>query len=205
MPYIEVSFEGQKTFGGFLKVDGSAQIALLDGLLIYVTPGSHYLEYSSIPAAKRAANNLNRMVGSWANSTLNNVIAAAGESHAVDATINESFDEDTLLSLEIISDAAGHVMDIPKYRMLALSDEGLQEAAQRYKEQQDIINTAVAEANGNKSPAVELVLCIFLGSLGAHRFYRGQFGMGILYLFTMGLFGIGWLVDIFKIIGRMKK
>lgn len=47
-----------------------------------------------------------------------------------------------------------------------------------------------------KSKSVALVLCIFLGLFGAHKFYEGKFVMGIIYLFTYGLFGIGWIVDI---------
>ena len=42
---------------------------------------------------------------------------------------------------------------------------------------------------------VALLLCWFLGFFGAHKFYEGKTGMGILYLFTGGLFGIGWLID----------
>lgn len=52
---------------------------------------------------------------------------------------------------------------------------------------------------------VELILCFFLGSLGAHKFYRKQYGMGVLYLCTLGLFGIGVLVDLIKILIRMCK
>lgn len=51
-----------------------------------------------------------------------------------------------------------------------------------------------------KSKMVALVLCILLGIYGAHNFYTGKIGMGILYLFTAGLFGIGWIVDIIRII-----
>ena len=39
-------------------------------------------------------------------------------------------------------------------------------------------------------------LCLFLGVLGIHRFYVGKIGTGLLYLFTGGLFGIGWLIDL---------
>lgn len=46
---------------------------------------------------------------------------------------------------------------------------------------------------------VALVLCILLGEFGAHKFYEGRIGMGILYLFTFGLFGIGWIVDIISL------
>lgn len=46
---------------------------------------------------------------------------------------------------------------------------------------------------------VALILCIFLGGIGIHRFYVGKIGTGILYIFTGGLCGIGWLVDIIMI------
>lgn len=44
------------------------------------------------------------------------------------------------------------------------------------------------------------LLCLFLGYFGAHKFYERKTGMGILYLFTFGLFGIGWLIDLIVIL-----
>ena len=55
-------------------------------------------------------------------------------------------------------------------------------------------------STSDKSKTVALLLCIFLGIFGAHHFYVGRIGKGILYFFTAGLFGIGWLIDIFKIL-----
>lgn len=46
-----------------------------------------------------------------------------------------------------------------------------------------------------KSRLVAFLLCTFLGTLGVHRFYVGKTGTGILWLFTLGLFGIGVLID----------
>ncbi len=51
-----------------------------------------------------------------------------------------------------------------------------------------------------KNKWVELLLCIFGGFFGLHCFYVGNIVKGILYLCTLGLCGIGWLVDIIRII-----
>lgn len=55
-------------------------------------------------------------------------------------------------------------------------------------------------ATSDKSKKTALLLCIFLGPLGAHQFYVGRIGRGILYAFTGGLFLFGWVIDIFKIL-----
>lgn len=52
------------------------------------------------------------------------------------------------------------------------------------------------EQRSDRSRLVALLLCLFLGVFGAHRFYLGKFGTGLLYLLTEGLFAVGWLVDL---------
>ena len=52
----------------------------------------------------------------------------------------------------------------------------------------------------SKSRLVALLLCWFLGAFGAHRFYAGKTGTGVLYLLTAGCLGIGILMDFFIIL-----
>ena len=46
-----------------------------------------------------------------------------------------------------------------------------------------------------KDKWIAFLLCFFLGGLGVHKFYEDKVIMGLLYLFTGGLFGIGWFID----------
>lgn len=62
------------------------------------------------------------------------------------------------------------------------------------------INGAMVMTGRLKNKWITLLLCIFLGAFGAHKFYEGKIGMGILYLFTLGIFGIGWFIDIILIL-----
>ena len=58
------------------------------------------------------------------------------------------------------------------------------------------VNTNIIGRGGRrKNKWVAFFLCLFLGFFGAHKFYEGRVGMGILYIFTVGLCGIGWIID----------
>ena len=46
---------------------------------------------------------------------------------------------------------------------------------------------------------VAYLLWFFVGVFGAHRFYCGRVGTGVLWCLTGGLFAIGWLIDVFLI------
>jgi TM2 domain-containing membrane protein YozV len=56
-----------------------------------------------------------------------------------------------------------------------------------------------------KSKLTTLLLCIFLGYLGIHRFYLGKWFTGILYLCTGGFAFVGVIIDLILIItGAMR-
>lgn len=55
------------------------------------------------------------------------------------------------------------------------------------------------KTHGGKSWLVALLLAIFLGILGIDRFYLGYAGWGLIKLFTGGVAGIMWVLDIILI------
>lgn len=61
--------------------------------------------------------------------------------------------------------------------------------------------------NNNKTTHSLLVgyLLWILGFLGAHRFYYGKQISGTIYFFTLGLFFIGWIIDLFLIPGMNRE
>lgn len=51
-----------------------------------------------------------------------------------------------------------------------------------------------------KDQVVALLLCIFVGTLGIHRFYLGYTWQGIVQLLTLGGLGVWTLIDLIRII-----
>ena len=128
---------------------------------------------------------------------------------------------DTLDSLSLSKVAPTRMDDVPyRNREKDMSDsEELQQSQsqpqyyQQMPQQPVVVNVVNNNENRNtnvngvgyddrdrKSKWVALILCVFLGLLGGHNFYCGKTGLGILYLLTVGLFGIGWVIDIIRIL-----
>jgi len=57
--------------------------------------------------------------------------------------------------------------------------------------------------NGPINYSVAWILLTFLGLFGVHRMYMGKWLTGILYLLTVGLFGLGYLYDYWTLNGQV--
>ncbi len=63
----------------------------------------------------------------------------------------------------------------------------------------------IKATGGGKSQMIALILCIFVGIIGVHRFYLGYIWQGVVQLLTLGIFGIWTLIDLIMIImGTLK-
>ena len=100
----------------------------------------------------------------------------------------------------VVSDGSGHVLDLPTYEMKVLAPEDYQELVDMYNER-----VAAYEQHEKSTVGIELLLCLFLGGLGVHKFYRGKIGGGLLYLFTGGICGIGWFIDTLRLFFKWLK
>lgn len=58
---------------------------------------------------------------------------------------------------------------------------------------------------GRLDYSVAWVLLAFLGIFGIHRFYMGKWVTGIVYLLTGGIFGLGYLYDLWSLNGQLSE
>ena len=61
------------------------------------------------------------------------------------------------------------------------------------------INTHSPTVNDDRDWSIALVLAIFLGIFGAHRFYTGHIAIAIAQLFTAGGCGLWALIDLIRL------
>ncbi|MCU9988087.1 TM2 domain-containing protein [Mobiluncus curtisii] len=66
---------------------------------------------------------------------------------------------------------------------------------QQYQQMPYGVNVGAPGQFREVSKVLYILMCFFFGNLGVHRFLRGQVGLGILMIITIGCFGIWTLID----------
>lgn len=64
----------------------------------------------------------------------------------------------------------------------------------------DVFEHPEVREESDKNSVIVFILALLFGTLGVHRFYVGRGWTGLLWLFTGGLFLIGWIIDIISIL-----
>ena len=68
----------------------------------------------------------------------------------------------------------------------------------------DIQLNSIKDLSGRqRSILIRLIICLFAGYLGVHKFLEGKILTGIVYAFTGGLFGVGVFIDVIRYIIKL--
>ena len=99
---------------------------------------------------------------------------------------------------EAVENIANTIKDAVKSVATAFSDDEAKVEVEEKKEENH-------ENDGKRDKYVALFLCFFFGYLGIHKFYENKIGLGLLYMFTGGLFYIGVILDFITLLFKTKR
>ncbi|MBI1692309.1 MAG: hypothetical protein FYV88_0320 [Bacteroidetes bacterium] len=106
--------------------------------------------------------------------------------------VDEALKDGHKLSNKELFDLASEV----KGRKLNFADKV---ALKAFNKKNSKLEASSQYGGGGKSQLVALLLVIFVGTFGIHRFYLGYIGIGIIQLLTLGGLGIWALIDLIRI------
>ncbi len=220
-PDGSVDYNGADGSWGHIDSDGNGFYNGADGSTEYIEVNQNYVShYDNDEGCSGGSNSGSDALANLAGTVIGS-IAAIGIASYMAYKDNERADFEAKERLKIERETAKEKLRIErmlqkeKMRSEHLKQKEKNRKAAKEKQQfkkecnknfvikesisQERLNTTFDIAN-KKSRTVAFFLCLFLGSFGAHRFYVGKIKTAILYVFTLGLFGIGWFVDIILII-----
>lgn len=172
----------------YISIDGGKEITISGKYprSLTVSAGAHKIFATTVSKFERAANNLSD--GGFVDTL------AQSMQNSTNTTLSGELEFGSTDVLLIEVEQKGMKTNV--YNKLVSAAE-----ADNYIHMEQVIEYGEKEP-GQKNKWVALLLCALFGVFGVHRFYEGKIGTGILYLLTLGFFGLGVLIDFFKILFR---
>lgn len=120
---------------------------------------------------------------------------ASTKAKSLDLMVDESYGTKTLqdflnLTPKTIREATGEKLNLKEVVALKIAQKKVKHA----------LSSNDRASGGSKSQLIALLLVIFVGGLGIHRFYLGYTTIGIIQLLTLGGCGIWALIDLIRIV-----
>jgi hypothetical protein len=161
---------------------------------------------------KKNKHNLDKQLASNENEKQNQIETLEQSKNEVNA-INQS----SVINEDNFTASVGNSIVIPSRKIVALNKEEntvtakekstseVKVAAKTNKKSSEKINKKNAAQGGGKSQLIALLLAVFVGVIGIHRFYLGYIGIGVAQILTLGGCGIWSLIDLVRIaLGDLK-
>lgn len=172
----------------YISIDGDKELKVSGKhpRCINVPMGAHHIDATTVSKFERAA------ASGGEGGFLGTVSDALTNSTNTSVAGNIDFDSDDVLLIEVkIKGVKTEVYN----KMVSLSE------AEDYVDMAAVLEYG-EKAPGEKNKWVVLLLCLLFGWLGVHRFYEKKIVSGVLYLLTLGFFGIGVIIDLVSIFRR---
>lgn len=172
----------------YVKVDGGRELTISGKYprSISVSSGKHSIWATTVSKLERATS------GFGDGGFLDTLSTAMTNSTNTALSGELDFDANDVLLIQVKQEGLKSKL----YNKLVSADE-----ANEYVEMSEVIDVNDKEP-GQKNKWVALLLCVLFGWLGVHRFYEKKIFTGILYLLTLGFFGLGVIIDFFSILFR---
>jgi TM2 domain-containing membrane protein YozV len=170
---------------------------------------SYYFSHNRVPVAKQKISTQQNSVTTTDDTQLPSALATVPVPASEELVLASAGKDLTTVPAVITSPAAGtkafHPLSGKKLKMVKSQ---MKAAIKSYRHDSKKISPDSAEAAGNQNQLVALLLAIFLGGLGIHRFYLGRIWTGVLQvvlaltsflLFPLYILAIWVLIDIILI------
>lgn len=128
MAYIGFRLDNANGFAGYVKIDGQNETKIYDGLLLKTTAGMHSIKLSSDSDLMGLA----KLTGNLFTD------GTVGDGVPDEYAISENFAENTLVTVDIITDGFGKLSYTPKYNTVQLTKEQIDEIENGFAEEKKV-------------------------------------------------------------------